>query len=379
MQLTSVTRTQLLAVALGTSLLAGPLAAFAEVAPIKVGGGVRASFSSIDADSSDEDVTDTTVDSVRVYISGGVLDNINFTLNTEYNSFDEKLVVMDAIARFEYSDQFNIWAGRFLPPSDRANLYGPYYANNARPFIDGVQDGYPSESVGRQDGFMYWGQFDVLKVSAGVFDVTGVTTGDSDVIYAARAMVDFLEPEKGYYLNGTYYGKDILAVGVAGQAAGSDNAYSVDALFEKKLAGAGVINVEAEYAKYDGLGGYGLGVPPLVSAIAAAGGQVASSGFEKSDGYYVLGSYLFPQVIGVGKFQVLAKYGETTFDNTVFSLDGLPFATAGDVDLETFEFNVNYIIKDFNARISLFYVDQSADPDLGLDAKQYGIGIQLQL
>jgi len=37
--------------------------------------------------------------------------------------------VLDAIARFEFSDELNIWAGRFLPPSDRANLHGPYYAN----------------------------------------------------------------------------------------------------------------------------------------------------------------------------------------------------------------------------------------------------------
>ncbi len=57
--------------------------------------------------------------------------------------------VLDAIARFEFSDELNIWAGRFLPPSDRANLHGPYYANEWSVFIDGVQDGYASVADGR--------------------------------------------------------------------------------------------------------------------------------------------------------------------------------------------------------------------------------------
>jgi len=44
---------------------------------------------------------------------------------------------------------------------------------------------------------------------------------------------------------------------VAGQSQGSDkNAYSVDFLLERKLGAAGAFSVEAEWAKYDHLGGY---------------------------------------------------------------------------------------------------------------------------
>src|SRR5690349_24201303 len=50
-----------------------------------------------------------------------------------------------AVAQFSFSDKFNIWAGRFLPPSDRANLYGPYYSNHWGVYTDGIQDGYRSE------------------------------------------------------------------------------------------------------------------------------------------------------------------------------------------------------------------------------------------
>ena len=77
---------------------------------------------------------------------------------------------MDAAAQFEFSPKFNIWAGRFLPPSDRANMYGPYYAHHWAVFTDGVQDGYPGIFQGRANGAMYWGQFGKVKVSGGGFD-----------------------------------------------------------------------------------------------------------------------------------------------------------------------------------------------------------------
>ena len=76
---------------------------------------------------------------------------------------------------------FNIWAGRFLPPSDRANLYGPFYAHEWDVYTDGIQDGYPVVFQGRDNGVMYWGTFaKKVKVSVGAFDgrsATGNTTG----------------------------------------------------------------------------------------------------------------------------------------------------------------------------------------------------------
>ena len=60
--------------------------------------------------------------------------------------------------------------GRFLPPSDRANLYGPYYANDWAPYADGVADYYPDVAVGRDNGLAYWGDFGMLKVQVGAFD-----------------------------------------------------------------------------------------------------------------------------------------------------------------------------------------------------------------
>jgi hypothetical protein len=300
-------KSRLFTAAAGLGLAALPISQ-AMAVDVTVGGGMRASFASTDVDVSDgeggtdsQSASDFALNSARLYISGKATENIGFMFNTEYNSNDEEIRVIDAAAQFAFDGgKHNIWVGRFLPPSDRANLYGPYYASHWGVYQDGVQDGYPFETEGRDDGIMYWGQFDKVKFSVGAFDVTGLTTGDSDVLLASRAQVDFWDAEDGYYLNGTYYGdKDLLAIGVAAQTADAGEAYSFDFLLEKKLGNSGVITLESEIAVYDGLGGYPTPV---------------GGGYEKSDGFYVLGAYLFPGETGPGKFQVLGKYGQATYE-----------------------------------------------------------------
>jgi len=354
----SPSRRQLSTVVMGTALLAAPalsaLAAEVTLPPVSIGAGVRTSYTHFDPDSGDA-TDDFELNSARIYLSGKATENIGIMFNTEYNGADESVHVIDAVAQFSFSDQFNIWAGRFLPPSDRANLYGPYYANEWGVYTDGIQDGYPFETTGRDDGVAYWGQFGIAKISFGAFDVQGLTKGDSEMLYAGRVQLDFWDPEGGYYLNGTYYGeKDLLAVGVAAQTSSGDNAYSADFLLEKKLGNGGVLSIESEYALYDGLGGYP---------------SPTGTGYDKTDGGYVLGAYLFPQQVGIGKFQVLGKYAQATYKYPVGS----------DVDQDTIEVNLNYIIKAFNARVSLFYIDTTFDPITGADSKQMGVGLQVQM
>lgn len=336
-----------------SALLAAPCSAvFAQVTlpPVTVGAGIRTSFTDTSFDNDAiEDIGDFELNSARIYISGSVTENIKVMFNTEYTGGDEDVNVIDAAAMFSFGDKLNIWAGRFLPPSDRANLYGPYYASHWGTFIDGVQDGYPFETTGRDDGVMYWGQFGITKLSVGAFDVQGLTKGTSDVLWAGRVQLDFWDQEAGYYLNGTYYGeKDLLALGLAAQTVGGDNAYTVDFLLEKKLGNAGVVTVESEYAKYDGLGGYN---PAAL----------------ESDGWYLLGGYIFPQPVGVGKLQVMGKFGETTFD-----------FIGSDVKQKTTELDLNYLIKDFNARVTVFYIDQDYD-NATTGSKQFGVGLQVQI
>jgi hypothetical protein len=344
--------------ALGAALWSLPVASvLADVSlpPVSIGAGLRTSFTHSEISGTKIEADDFALNSARIYLSGKATDKIGFMFNTEYNG--TAVDVIDAVAQVSFSDQFNVWAGRFLPPSDRANLYGPYYASHWGVYTDSIQDGYPFMTTGRDDGVAYWGQYGIAKVSIGAFDVPA-TKGKSDVLAAARVQLDFWDPEGGYYLNGTYYGdKDLLAVGVAAQNSHGKNAYSVDFLLEKKLPGAGVITVESEYAKYDGLGGY-----PSPAPVA----------YASSDGEYLLGAYLFPMEVGIGKFQLLAKYAKATFD----------FAATPDVDQKTMEFDFNYIIKQFNARISVFYIDTTFSPNapgIMKDNKSYGVGLQIQM
>jgi hypothetical protein len=334
---------------LGVFLLAPLSRAQINLGPVTVGAGMRASFDHTEPDrggSTDKFL----LDSVRLYVNGSVTDKIKFMFNTEYDQGTNKVGVLDAVARFEFSPQFNIWAGRLLPPSDRANLYGPYYAHQWGVYTDGVQDGYPFVFQGRDNGVVYFGTFaKKVKVSAGAFD-GGTATGNSKVIGAARVQIDFWDAEDGYYLNGTYYGdKNLLAIGGATQVQDGHTASTVDFLLEKKLPNAGVVSIEAEYSNYNRLGGY-------------------DANFAKSQGAYALGSYLFPKQVGIGKFEILGKFAKAEFTH----------GKNPSYNQKTTEVNFNYVIKQFNARVMTFFRDTRFDRDR-TNFWQAGIGLQLQI
>ena len=220
-------------------------------------------------------------------------------------------------------------------------------------YSDGVQDGYPFIFQGRDNGVAYWGRYGKVKLSGGAFDGESAT-GDDTVLAAGRVQVDFWDPEPGYYLNGTYYGdKNLLAIGAAGQVQGSDkSAYNVDFLMERKLDGGGVVSVEAEWAKYDRLGGY-------------------DAKYGTDDGGYLLGAFLFPQLVGVGRFEVLGKFAEARFREGTTPLDA-------DYNQKTTEIDFNYVIKQFNARVMSFFKDTRFDA-VRPNFWQIGVGLQIQI
>jgi hypothetical protein len=388
------------AAAAGVAMLGGLTGtALADIVlpPVTIGAGIQTSFyncdkaciyspGTVNSQAGDTTVSGFALNSVRLYVNGTVTDNIKIMFNTEYDGSgagENKVGILDAVGRFEFSDHLNIWAGRFLPPSDRANLYGPYYADDWTPFADGVADLYPSIFQGRDNGVAYWGQFGIAKLSVGVFDGQSLNSAVNDtskLLYAARAQFDFWDPEAGYYLNGTYYGeKDLLALGLAAQNQDSKTLVSVDGLMEKKLPDSSVVTVEAEYEHDNGL-----------------------SSTNTSKGWYGLGAYLFPQQVGIGKIQVLAKYSQKTINETLVAdaaaataaeaeevaagdlkaavnlqaqIKAVGVATASD-KLKTTEVDINYVIKSFNARVGLYYLHQKDDL---ADFSPHEIGLKLQL
>ena len=142
----------------GFLVLAPQSRAQVTLGPVTVGAGLRTSYVHTEPDGGNS--TDQfQLNDVRLYVNGPVTDKIKFMFNTDYDGATNHVGVLDAVARFEFSRKFNIWAGRFLPPSDRANLYGPFYAHHWAVYTDGIQDGYPSVFQGRDNGVAYWGDF----------------------------------------------------------------------------------------------------------------------------------------------------------------------------------------------------------------------------
>ena len=385
---------------LGASLVCGgvaPLEAQEDESPaVTLGAGMQTSFLHHQPAEGDS-VDNFRLNSLRFYVNGQATDNINFMINTDinyggtlfvcpeagsceagYGNQGNRVQILDAVAQIGLSDKFNIWFGRFLPPSDRANLYGPFYSHHWAVFSDSLQDGYPFIFQGRQNGAMYWGQFDKVKLSLGAFDGSSTEIGNSSssLISAGRIQVDFWDPEPGYYLNGTYYGqRNLLAIGLAAQAQSGDSvasmvgfdgktigelntktASSFDFLLERMTGGGSAVSVEVEVVRYNGLSGY-----PSVHA-----GQ-----FQTLTGGYALASYLFPKMEGPGQFEILAKYGVATFSNDRSGL--FP-----NFNQKTTEVDFNYILNQFNARLMIFAkkTDYSA---VRLDDLQIGVGLQIQM
>jgi hypothetical protein len=301
---------------------AEPVKPPAEAAPasdllpkVKVGAGLRASVRATE-DAAPNGGTwskELGIESARLYVNGSMLGFIGFELNTELDA-DDDFHLLDAVAKIEPHDLFNIWAGRFLPPSDRSNLDGPYYLNVWDfPFVQN----FPAKFAGRDDGVAYWGQLGkgMFKWQGGVFEGTnGGPNQTDDPLFAGRLVLNILDPEPGYYNSSTYYGdKDILAVGVTGMyqedavgtAADARNfkGFNLDVLFEKKLGDNlvgsiplvtdGVITVEGAYYIYSDDNLYRLaGTPGLVGDTTREG----QSGL-------VTVLYLIPGSVGIGNFK----------------------------------------------------------------------------
>jgi len=81
-------------------------------------------------------------------------------------------------------------------------------------------------------------------------------------------------------------------------------------------------------------------------------------------------SFLFPQKIGIGEFQLLDKYSQKTYDATV---------ETDSFKLKTNEVDVNYIIKEFNARVGAYYLTQTYNVVEAPSPKEFGIKLQLQM
>ena len=319
-----------------------------------VGAGIQTNYDYSKTDGSDG-INQFPLDHLRLYFNGDVNEHISAMVNTDYQSSTNEMQVLDGVGQFHFSPKANVWFGRFLPPSDRDNLTGPFYANEWNVYSDGIQDGYPAVYQGRDNGVAYWGDFKLgaakIKASTGAFEGSSVDK-DNSLIWAGRVQIDLWDPENGYYLNSTYYGdKNLLAISGASQVQAGKTATTVDFLMEKKAPIGGAFTIESEYSRYNRLGGYDANYP-------------------KSEGAYGLASYLFPKPVGMGKFQILGKYAIAEYTGRL--------SGPSSYRQNTGEVNFNYIIKQFDARIMSFYRHASYNA-VNPNDWQAGVGLQLQI
>ena len=75
--------------------------------------------------------------------------------------------------------------------------------------------------------------------------------------------------------------------------------------------------------------------------------------------------------MGIGKFEILGKFAKAEVHQRPERLDR-------DYDQKTTEINLNYIIKEFNARVMMFYKDTRFDA-VQPNFKQIGVGLQMQM
>lgn len=363
---------------------------------VTVGAGLRLSYNAREgANQSGNGGTqqDFKVDSARLYVNGQGHKRIGFEFNTDLNGtqgFDYEggpfgsqntgeMRVLDAILKFQLTDHIHLWTGRMLPPSDRSNLSGPFYANVWNfPF---AQFGYPNIFQGRDDGAALWGEYGggVFKWQAGLFE--GESTGSGvvhghpntdNLMFSGRVVLNLLDPEPGYYNSSTYYGaKDILAIGATvmhrsdahNNIAATDfvdyTGWSIDGLFETKLSNDGVVTFEAAYHNFDDNDGLPrVTLPP-------------SGGNRQGESYFLLSSYLFPKkwcLLGVpGQFQVAGRYQNYDRD----SIAGL----GGGID-EQIDSQINYIMFGHNARISAVWSRLDRPTSSNMDTFTMGTQVQ---
>ncbi len=316
-----------------------------------VGVGVRAELIfDPDSDDTEGSPTYTLNHNLRPYLSGQVHRYVKFEANLDSSEAD--IVVLDAIVKLEFNDYFNLWAGRFLPPSDRANLSGPYFQNAWT--YPGNVNAYPSVYAGRDDGVAIWGQINggQFKWQVGAFDMGG---GTADPRLAGRITLNLLDPEPGYYNSSTYYGeKDVLAIsGVLQYKSAPDGAddsaedaiWNVDALFEDSFRGAGTLDIEGAF--------YGFG------------------GADQGTSFFALASFLIEPKLGMGQLQPMFRVQRAAWgDGDTFTAFGTPFTAPEGVDatLLTLDAGLHYIISGHNARLAATFSHTAFDLGSATDA-----------
>jgi hypothetical protein len=263
--------------------------------------------------------------------------------------------IQDIIGKVEPMDELHIWVGRMLVPSDRSNFSGPWFMSawnypGFYPTITAGPVGPKQGPFGRNNGFTVWG--DVMKGKfkyyVGVFDLDNT---NARPLFTSRFNYCLLGSEPGYYHSSTYYGsQDIVAVSAGLQyqkdgfstpmVAHDLTIFYADVLAEKNL-GSGVGTLEGQYYHF-------------------------SEGYQNNinNAFFVLGSFLINQKVGIGRIQPLLRWQQTS-------------STNGGTSWKMLDVFASYVIDEYFLRFAVGY--QREDVGLPTGAgNAIQIGLQMQ-
>jgi hypothetical protein len=326
---------------------------------------------------------------VEPRFSGKVLDFIGWTANLAVSGNTPATVLngppappegppavlevraLDLIAQLDFMDEFHIWGGRMLTPSDRSNFSGPWFMSPwDYPGLYSVPgQGFAyigprgTEEAGREVGTVVWGDIakGKFKYYLGAMDLDDAPANTP--LYTGRVQAALIGAEPGFYGSSTYYGsQNILAIGAAAQYQKRFNftygapptavtftddlfEFNADVLAEFNVGDSGTATLEGAYYMVDS--GETAGVMPYDSA------------------FFVVASYLLP-AMGPGKLQPLFRYQAAMNDDTG------PVTSDGSI----IEGQVNYVMKDYFAKVSLGYAHTDMDNGIEGNAVQFGFQIQ---
>jgi len=306
-------------------------------------------------------------ENMRLYTVSQVHKNIQVEFNTELNGSSVDL--LDAIAKLDLG-VFELWIGRQLPPSDRANMDGPYYLNAAwaYPMVQSFGNlGCSGCQGARDDGIAIHGEANggKFKWAYGVFE--GLKAGadqEDNVRHAASLTFALDDAEPGFYSGSTYFGaKKITTLNIAmhheedgvGSSAtdkGDFTGFSADVLIERTLGNGAVVDLEGGYYNWDT-------------------DDKFDNTITQGDSFLVLASYLMPGKTSIGgiqgQFQPYTRY--QGFNRDMKNDTGKTGYT------DSIEAGLNFVIDGFNAKVTALW--QQTEDVTTVD--KYVLGMQFQL
>jgi hypothetical protein len=165
---------------------------------VSIGGGLRTAFRSTEtAPDSGTYLKDFNLENIRLYVNAQLHTDFQVEFNTEYDGSGD-INMLDAVVKYQPSPYFNIWMGRHLVPSDRANLDGPFFLNAYD--YPGLVSRYPGIFAGRDNGVSVNGEVQGgrFKYAFGIYEGMTSFGGSDTLLYGGRVVGNLLDPESGY-------------------------------------------------------------------------------------------------------------------------------------------------------------------------------------